>query len=91
MQNAATSGGGDTSLVPTQAATVGPHETWRAERVSIWHAGMHDNPLGMRLTALMVSKGIADSAVPMSLLAEHPNVQFNYLRPAIGRAEVEMH
>jgi len=91
MQNAATSGGGDISLVPTQAATVGPHETWRAERVSIWHAGMHDNPLGMRLTALMVSKGIADSAVPMSLLAEHPNVQFNYLRPAIGRAEVEMH
>ena len=91
MQNAATSGGGDISLVPTQAATVGPHETWRAEKVSIWHAGMHDNPLGMRLTALMISKRIADSAVPMSLLADHPNVQFNYLRPAIGRAEVEMH
>jgi glucosamine-6-phosphate deaminase len=91
MQNAATSGGGDISLVPTQAATVGPHETWRAKRVSIWHAGMHDNPLGMRLTALMISKRIADSAVPMSLLADHPNVQFSYLRSAIGRAEVEMH
>lgn len=91
MQNAATSGGGDISLVPTQAATVGPQETWRAGKVSIWHAGMHDNPLGMRLTALMISRGMADSAVPMSLLAEHPNVQFNYLRGAIGRAEVELH
>ena len=49
-------------------------------KVSIWQAGCHDNPFGMRLTSLMISKGIADSAVPMSLLADHPNVQFNFLR-----------
>ncbi|MGI9544278.1 MAG: hypothetical protein ACR2MX_13545 [Cyclobacteriaceae bacterium] len=90
-QNARTSGGGVVTGVPTQAVTVGPIQTWQAERVSIWQAGMHDNPFGMRLTALMISKGIADSSVPMSLLGDHPNVQFNYFRPAIGTCEVEMH
>ncbi len=91
LQNARTSGGGQVSLVPTQAATVGPVETWKAERVSIWHAGVHDNPFGMRLTALMIARRIADSAVPMSLLAEHPNVEFHYLRPALGSVAAEMH
>jgi len=91
MQNARTSGGGNISLVPTQAATVGPRETWKAERVSIWQAGNHDNPFGMRLTTLMISKGIADAAVPMSLLADHPNVQFNFFRGGLGTCAVEMH
>ena len=91
IQNARTSGGGNISLVPTQAITVGPVETWKAEKVSIWHAGMHDNPFGMRLTTLMISKGIADSAVPMSLLADHPDVQFNFYRAAIGTCDGEMH
>ena len=90
-QNARTSGGGVVTGVPTEAVTVGPVQTWQAEKVSIWQAGMHDNPFGMRLTALMISKGIQDSAVPMSLLADHPNVQFNYYRPAIGTCKVEMH
>lgn len=90
-QNARTSGGGNISLVPTQAVTVGPKETWQAEKVSIWQAGSHDNAFGMRLTALMISKGIADSAVPMSLLADHQNVQFNYYRGGLGSCEVEMH
>lgn len=90
-QNARTSGGGVVTGVPMQAITVGPQQTWKAEKVSIWQAGMHDNPFGMRLTALMISKKIADSAVPMSLLANHPNVQFNYYRPAIGTCDVEMH
>jgi glucosamine-6-phosphate deaminase len=91
MQNARTSGGGNISLVPTQAATVGPVETWKAERVSIWQAGCHDNPFGMRLTTLMISQRLPDSAVPMSLLADHPNVQFNFFRPGLGTCEVEMH
>lgn len=91
MQNARTSGGGKVDLVPSQAVTVGPIETWKAERVSIWHAGKHDNPFGQRLTTLMISKGIADTAVPMSLLALHPNVQFNFYRGGIGTCEVEMH
>jgi glucosamine-6-phosphate deaminase len=90
-QNARTSGGGNIALVPTKAITVGPVETWKAERVSIWHAGQHDNPFGQRLTALMISKHIVDTAVPMSLLAEHPNVQFNYFRGGIGTCEVDMH
>ncbi len=90
-QNARTSGGGNITLVPQQAVTVGPRETWQAERVSIWQAGMHDNPLGQRLTALMISKRIVDSAVPMSLLADHPNVQFNYYRGGLGACQVEMH
>jgi glucosamine-6-phosphate deaminase len=91
IQNARTSGGGYVANVPTQAATVGPVETWKAERVSIWHAGQHDNPFGMRLTALMISKRLPDSSVPMSLLADHPNVHFHYFRPGIGKVEAEMH
>ncbi len=90
IQNARTSGGGVVSDVPSQAITVGPIETWKAEKVSIWHAGVHDNPFGMRLTTLMISKRIADSSVPMSLLADHPNVQFNFYRPGIGKCEAEM-
>jgi glucosamine-6-phosphate deaminase len=90
-QNARTSGGGNITMVPRKAITVGPRETWMAEKVSIWHAGMHDNPLGQRLTALMISKGIADSAVPMSLLTAHPNVKFNYFRGGLGSCSVEMH
>ncbi|MDD4098813.1 MAG: glucosamine-6-phosphate isomerase, partial [Lentisphaeria bacterium] len=91
MQNARTSGGGNISMVPTTAATVGPRETWKAKKVSIWQAGCHDNAFGMRLTTLMIAKKIADSAVPMSLLADHPDVQFNFFRPGIGPCAVEMH
>jgi glucosamine-6-phosphate deaminase len=91
IQNARTSGGGVVQNVPGQAVTVGPVETWQAEKVSIWHAGMHDNPFGMRLTALMISQRMPDTAVPMSLLADHPNVQFHYLRSAIGTTSAQMH
>lgn len=91
MQNARTSGGGKVDLVPNQAITVGPVQTWKAEKVSIWQAGMHDNPFGQRLTTLMIAKKIADSSVPMSLLALHPNVQFNFYRGGIGTVQVEMH
>ncbi len=91
IQNARTSGGGVVSNVPTQAVTVGPVETWQAEKVSIWQAGSHDNPFGQRLTALMIAQRIPDSSVPMSLLADHPNVQFNYYRHGIGSCDVEMH
>jgi glucosamine-6-phosphate deaminase len=91
MQNARTSGGGVVTNVPTQAISVGPVETWKAEKVSIWQAGTHDNPFGMRLTTLMIGKRIPDSAVPMSLLADHPNVQFNFYRPAVGTCEAEVH
>ena len=90
-QNARTSGGGNITLVPTKAITVGPVETWMAEKVSIWHAGMHDNPFGQRLTTYMISKNIADTSVPMSLLADHPNVQFNFYRAGIGSCSVVMH
>ena len=91
IQNARTSGGGKVADVPTQALSVGPVETWKAERVSIWHAGKHDNPFGLRLTSLMVAKKIPDSAVPMSLLALHPNVRFSFYRHGIGTCEAEMH
>jgi glucosamine-6-phosphate deaminase len=90
-QNARTSGGGNIALVPTQAISVGPVETWKAGKVSIWHAGKHDNPFGQRLTTFMIAHKLADSAVPMSLLADHPNVQFSFYRPGIGTCDVEMH
>ena len=91
IQNARTSGGGVVSNIPTHAVSVGPVETWKAEKVSIWHAGGHDNPFGLRLTTLMISQRIPDSSVPMSLLADHPNVQFNFLRAGIGSCAAEMH
>ena len=91
MQNARTSGGGKVDLVPSQAVSVGPVQTLRAEKVSIWQAGTHDNPFGQRLTTLIIGKKMPDSAVPMSLLALHPNVQFNFYRGGIGACEVEMH
>jgi glucosamine-6-phosphate deaminase len=90
-QNARTSGGGNISMIPTQAVTVGPVETWKAEKVSIWHAGTHDNAFGQRLTTLMIAKRLIDSSVPMSLLGDHPNVQFNFYRGGIGDCRVEMH
>ena len=39
-QNARTSGGGNITMVPKMAITVGPKETWMAEKVSIWQAGI---------------------------------------------------
>jgi len=91
MQNARTSGGGVVTGVPTKAISVGPIQTWMAEKVSIWQAGTHDNAFGMRLTTLMIGKKIADSSVPMSLLSDHPNVQFNFYRLGVGTCDVEMH
>lgn len=91
MQNARTSGGGFVVGVPTQAITVGPVETWKAEKVSIWQAGNHDNSFGMRLTPYMISKKIMDTSVPLSLLGDHPNVEFHYYRGAIKSVQIEMH
>lgn len=84
VQNARTSASGNLSIVPTQAMSVGPKQTWMADKVSIWHPGWHDNPFGIRLSALMISKMLPDASVPMSLLALHPNVQFNYYRKGLG-------
>jgi len=91
IQNARTSGGGVITNVPSCAVTVGPVETWKSNRVSIWHTGWHDNPFGMRLTAYMIGKRMPDATVPMSLLAEHPDVTFHYLLPNLGACAVEMH
>ncbi|MDD5092980.1 MAG: glucosamine-6-phosphate isomerase [Dehalococcoidia bacterium] len=90
IQNARTSGGGMIHNIPTQALTVGPVETWKADKVSIWHPGDDDNPFGIRLTTFMISKKITDAAVPMSLLADHPNLQFNFYRGGISTCEMLM-
>jgi glucosamine-6-phosphate deaminase len=90
-QDAHHSNGGEISQIPTHAVTVGMHEILtRSELVSIHHPGHHDNPFGVRLTTYMISKGIQDGRVPMSLLARHPNVRFSFLRPMIGNAGVDM-
>jgi hypothetical protein len=51
---------------------------------------MHDNPFGMRLTTLMISKRVPDASVPMSLLADHPNVRFSLYWGAIGTCDAGM-
>jgi hypothetical protein len=91
IQNARTSGGGVVTNVPSRALSVGPRETWKSGAVSIWHAGNHDNPFGIRLTAFMIAKHLPDSAVPMSLLADHPEVRFNYFKGGIRDCVVDMH
>jgi glucosamine-6-phosphate deaminase len=90
-QNSRLHCGGNAPSIPTQAVSVGPKETWQADQVSIWHAGAHDNPFGQRLTTYMISNNIPDVSVPMSVLADHPNVQFNFLRSGLGTCSVEMH
>ena len=91
IQNARTSGGGVVSNISLPGNISWTVETWKSGKVSIWHAGNHDNPFGMRLTSMMISKKITDSSVPMSLLADHPDVQFNFYRPGLGSCTVEMH
>jgi glucosamine-6-phosphate deaminase len=39
----------------------------------------------------MISKRLADSSVPMSLLADHPSVTFSYYRGGIGTVEAILH
>ncbi len=89
FEQARLSGGNNVTRVPRMAVTVGPKESWMAEKISIWQTGQQDDPLGQRLSALMISKRLSDSAVPMSLLADHPNVQFNYYRHGLGECLVE--
>lgn len=91
IQNARTSGGGTVQNIPSSAVSVGPLQTWQCSRISIWHPGHHDNPFGQRLTTYMVANRIADSSVPMSLLAEHDDVVFNFYGPGFGVCDVEMH
>ncbi|MCM8533181.1 MAG: hypothetical protein NE330_18580 [Lentisphaeraceae bacterium] len=91
MQNARTSSGGKVATIPERAVTVGPLETWKSDQVSIWHGGTHDSPFGIRLASFMISKNIQDTRVPMSLLADHDNVQFNILRSALREPESGMH
>ena len=45
----------------------------------------------MYLTTLMISKIIIDASVLISILANHPNVQFNFYLPVIGTCEAKMH
>lgn len=91
IQNARTSGGGQVANIPTTACTVGPLETWKCDRVSIWQAGFHDNPFGQRLTALMIAKRLVCTSVPMSLLADHDDVHFHFLRSGLGTVDSGMH
>ena len=92
IQNARTSGGGVVQNVPSQAITVGPVETWKAEKVSIWHAGQPRQPVRHAPDdADDLQADLPDTAVPMSLLADHPNVQFNFYRHGIGSTSAEMH
>ena len=90
LQNSKACRGGLISAMPTEAFTVGPQETWKSDRVSIYHPGYHDNPLGMRLTAFMISKGLMDTSVPMSVLADHPNVVWHIYRHGMGTCQPQI-
>lgn len=91
IQNARTSGKGAIHKIPREALTVGPVETFKSNKVSIWHPGKFDNKFGIRLTTYMISKRIIDTSVPISILADHPDVVFNFYRPGIGTCRLEMY
>jgi glucosamine-6-phosphate deaminase len=57
----------------------------------IWHAGRHNNPFSHRLTTFIIAEHIVDTSVPISLLADHPNVQFNFYICGLVTCEVVMH
>lgn len=79
------------AMAPTQAASVGLVQTFKAEKVSIGHAGMNDSPFGMRPTAPTIFERLQDHSVPTPLPADDPNVHFHVCRPGIGRVAAEMH
>jgi len=90
LQNSRACSGGYLSAMPSTAFTIGAVETWKADKVSIFHPGYHDNPFGMRLTAFMISKKIMDSSVPMSILADHPNVVWHFYRDGLGSCKPQI-
>ncbi len=45
----------------------------------------------LRKPVVLAAAAHPDDIVPMSLLADHPDVRFNYLRSGIGPVAVEMH
>ncbi len=82
------------ALMRRKSNIVAPESFYSAEAleyVYAWRRSSADTPAGKRLTALMISKEILDSSVPMSLHADHSNIQFNYLTSGIGSCEAEIH
>ena len=76
-------------IVVIQAAPI--VKRYGAEAMLGWGAGFGTlREVAPLLTALMISKRLPDAAVPMSLLADHPNVCFSYLRPGLGEVAVKM-
>jgi glucosamine-6-phosphate deaminase len=56
-----------------------------------WLGALGERAFGLRLSTYMIANKIVDSAVPMSLLALHPNVRFSFYRGGIGSCDVDMH
>ncbi len=85
IQNARTSGGGYVAMVPTQRVTVGPGgDMENARRSASGTLACTIIRSACASRRWMISKKIADASVPMSLLADHPNVHFHYYRNGIG-------
>ena len=83
-QDARHSTGGDVSLIPSTAVTVGAKEVLgKSKRLSFWHPGYHAPAIVIWMAAYMISKGIQDSRLPQSLFARHADVTYHLLRPGI--------
>lgn len=66
------------------------------EYIEAWQQATPDNPVGVcgpigPTEHLPLVARLVNTSVPMSLLADHPNVRFNYLLPNIGSCSIEMH
>jgi glucosamine-6-phosphate deaminase len=91
-QDARHSTGGDVSLIPSMAVTVGPREVLgRSKRLSFWCPGHHSPAIVIWMLAWMIANDIQDSRMPQSLFARHPDVTYHLLRPKIVPPGIDVH
>ena len=89
-QNARTSGGGNISMVPTKAISVGPVETWKADKVSRTRRQPREpkRPAADRVHDLQAHHrlGRADAAA-----RRPPERAVHYFRGGLGTCAIEVH
>jgi hypothetical protein len=76
----------------TDTPIAGSDQVLVAMACACWHTDAgRIRQWGREVSAVMISRRIPDSSVPLSLLADHPDVQFGFYRPGIVTCDAEMH
>jgi len=91
-QDARHSTGGDVSLIPSRAVTVGAKEVLeKSKKLSFWCPGHHSPAIVIWMLAWMIANNIQDSRMPQSLFARHPDVTYHLLRSKIIPPGIDVH